>query len=113
MLPEVVQVRRLHHPRGHIAVLDALIGENGRGQAAVQVHVPQPLHIQPGDGVIAFPDRLQFRRGQLLEGGFQLPGLFQKYWQAVHGKAVRILRHFFRWRDDNTHRSCLSFFDPQ
>ena len=58
MLPEVVQVARLHHAGRHIAVLDALVGEDGRGEAAAQVHVLQPLRVQTGNGVIAPPESL-------------------------------------------------------
>ena len=32
VLPEVVQVSRLHHAGGHVAVLNALVGEDGWGQ---------------------------------------------------------------------------------
>ena len=39
MFPEVVQVGGLHHAGGHVAVLDALVGDDRRGEAAAQVQL--------------------------------------------------------------------------
>ena len=58
VLPEVVQVSRLHHAGGHVAVLNALVGENRRSEITAQVHLSQPLYVQFGDGVIALPEDL-------------------------------------------------------
>ena len=60
MLAEIVQLGRLHHPRGHVLVLDAFIGDDGGGEAPAQIHGGQPLCVQLGNGVVAFPEGLQF-----------------------------------------------------
>lgn len=71
MLPQIVQLRDFHHSGGHILVLDTLVGEDGGGQTAVQVHIRQPRRILRGDGVIALPEGLQFLTGHPLQSGFQ------------------------------------------
>ena len=58
MLLEIVQLGRLHHPGGHVLVLDALVGEDGGGEAAAQIHGGQPLHVPLGDGVVTLPKGL-------------------------------------------------------
>ena len=78
VLPEVVQVGRLHHAGGHVAVLDALIGDDRRGEAATKIHLFQPLRVQLGDGIVAFPEGLQIVGGHALKNRFQTLCLLQK-----------------------------------
>ena len=104
MLPEVVQVGRLHHAGGHVAVLDALVGENRRSEITAQVHLLQPFHVQLGNGVIALPEGLQIFGRHTSEDSFQPLRPLQKLWQVVHSKAVRVHYHFLRRGNDNAYR---------
>mgnify|MGYP003376509832 CR=1 FL=1 len=56
---EVGQSAPVQDAGGHIAVLDALIGENGGSELPVQVHAGQALQVEGGNGVVAFPQRLE------------------------------------------------------
>ena len=55
------------HAGSHVLILDALVGQHRRGQAAVQIHVLQTPNIQLRDLVVAFPELFQFLEGHTLE----------------------------------------------
>ena len=73
MLLEELVLTCLKHPRGHGLVLDAHIGQEGGGEPPLQVHGPQPLHIEGGNGVVALPQLLELRRREVPQGGEQRP----------------------------------------
>ena len=64
-------MRRFHNAGGHVPVLDALVGKNGRREIAAQVHAFQTLRVQLCDGVAALPQGLQLLGGHALEDGLQ------------------------------------------
>ena len=105
MFPKIIQVCRFHHPGRHIAVLDTLISEDGRSKTAAQVHMLQPFHVLPCDCIVTLPEGPQRLRRHPLQDFHQPFRLLQESGQAVCGKAVRILRHFFGGGNDNAHES--------
>ena len=99
----IVQLCPIKDAGGHVLVLDALIGQQGGGEAALQVHMGQPLQIEGGDGVIALPQLLQGGAVHGLQRRQQPPGLGQKGGQALGGKAVGVHPHFLGGGDDDAH----------
>lgn len=70
MLPQISKRAGFQHARGHILVLDALVGQDRRGQGPVQIHPLKAFDVQRRDAVIAFPKRFQLRRRQALQRRF-------------------------------------------
>ena len=101
MLLDIVQLLLGEYLGGHIPVLDALVGQNGRGETPFQVHPGQPLLILGGDGVVAFPQPLQCRRVHGPQPRRQLLGLGQKFRQLLPGQAVGVGAHLFGGRNDD------------
>ena len=97
MFLHIVQLLPLEDAGGHVLVLDALIGQQGRGEVLLQVHVGQPLQVKGGDGIVALPQLLQGGAVHGLQRRQQPPGLRQKGRQAVGGEAVGVHPHFLGW----------------
>ena len=95
MVLEVVQSLGLQHAGGHVLVLDALVGQNGRGEVALQFHVLQPLHVEAGDGVVAAPQLLEGLGRHSPQDLEQMPGLGQKLGSRPGCQAVPVGHHFF------------------
>ena len=107
MLLEELVLPRLKHPRGHGLVLDAHVGQEGRGEAPLQVHGPQPLHIEGGNGVAALPQLLELRRREVPQGGEQPSGLRQKPGQPPGRQGVSVLPHLLGGGNDDPHGGLL------
>ena len=56
MFSDVLQLAGGKNPWSHVAVLDALIRQNGGGQTAAQVGGAQPLLVLRRDGLAALPE---------------------------------------------------------
>ena len=113
MLLDIFQLPLRERAGGHVLVLDAVIGQDGGGQAMAQVHALQPLRVHRRDGVIALPKGFQLPIGHGAELFRQDLRLRQQRRQVPDGKAVRIHTHFFRGRDDDAHiRSPFRRFLP-
>ncbi len=95
VLSQIIQMALFHNPWGHIAVGDALIAHNSGGEPVVEVHPGQPLHIESGNSIVAFPQLLQCLGGHGLKGRKKLLCLRQELGQSIHRKAVHIHIHFF------------------
>ena len=93
MLLQELILAALHHAGGHGLVLDPHIGQQGGGQAALQLHGPQAVHVQGGDGVIAPPQLLELGRREGPEGGQKTFCLGQEGRQTVRRQRVQVLTH--------------------
>ena len=103
MLLDIFKLLRRKHAGSHVLVLDALVGQDSRSQTRLQVHMRQPLRVQPGNGVVAPPEGLQFPVGHPTQPSQQVPGILQKEGQIPPGQSVRVRDHLFGGGDDDPH----------
>lgn len=99
----IVQLALREHARGHVAVLQPVVGEYGGGQIAAQVHIAHALYVQRGEFVVALPERL--KRGRV-HGAQRLQKplrLRDASGQSGYGKALRVRAHLLGRGDDDLH----------
>ena len=93
------------YPGGHGLVLDSHVGQQSGRKAGLRIHGPQPLHIEGGDGVAAFPQGLELAGGEDPQGGQQPLGIREKPGQALGRQSVPILPHLLGGGNQYAHRA--------
>ena len=93
MLLHIIKLAVLEHRRRHILIGDALIGQDGRRQLMVEIHLLQPVIILFCDPVIACPQLLCFPVRQSLKEMDDLFCLFHKSRQSAGRQIVSIYIH--------------------
>ena len=84
------------YPRGHVLILDALIGQKGGGQSRAQTWRAFQLPGVPGgEGIAALPEGLQLLTGHALQFTVKCFCLLKKAGQVFPGKRVRVRLHLF------------------
>ena len=79
---------------GHVLVLNTFVSQNRRGQTIMQVHIPKPLYIQCGNGIIAFPELFQVRFRHFLQNSADFLRVRQKCRQIPNRETVPVEAHF-------------------
>lgn len=88
-------------------LLESLIRQNRRREVPVQIHLPQPLRIQPGNLIVAFPQALQLFIGHVLQPRKEPLRPRQKYGQIMPWQRIRVRFHLLGRRYDDAHFTLL------
>ena len=79
----------------HVLVLDALVGEERRGEREHRRIRVEPLPVQFGETVAAFPERFQFGEAFPFQYGMQFQRPVKKYRDCKLPGSVLCNVHFF------------------
>ena len=104
MLLRVRQLRLVHDLRREVLVLDALVGEHGRGErAGAQVHGADAFEVELDQRVAAPPKRLRLAVGQRAQRVEQQIGPVEKRRQVAPSERVVHDVHLLGGRYDKAH----------
>ena len=103
MLLHIGKLAVFKHGRGHIGVLDAIVGQNGGREVFVQVHTSKAFRVFPGNLVPARPERLLLLVTQAVDPVPELLRPVQKDRQGLAGQGVRVRLHLLGRGDDDSH----------
>ena len=103
MLLHIFKLLLSEHAGRHIAVLDALVGQNGGRQPGAQIGLPQALDVLPHDRVAALPQGFEGSFVHAAQAVVQRFRTVKELRQVAPRQRVRVDVHLFRRGDDDAH----------
>ena len=99
----IIHLAAFKHRRPHGGVLNAVIGQDRRGQLGSQDHLRKPAGIFLGDLVIAGPQLFLLCIGKAPDPVHQDFGLLKEHRQPVPRNGVRVCPHLLGGGNDDSH----------